>query len=94
MIVAASGCIRDNVNRRCARVIPLQNNNALSRFGMVAGGFLSRTARRTYQASGPANVSTIAFPCRGRQDAARIISRTREDPSLATIPGTVSPASE
>src|SRR5277367_6144795 len=74
--------------------MPLQKIKALSIFGIVAGGLRSRTARRTYQASGPTRVSTIALPCTGRQDAARIISRTRERPNAPTIPGTVKPASE
>jgi hypothetical protein len=42
--------------------MPLQKINALSAFGIVAGCLRIRTARRTYQASGPTSVSTIALP--------------------------------
>src|SRR6202012_2412487 len=89
MTAVDSGQSRERENVRWSRVMPLQNNRRASRGGMDID-FPSRALRRAYQAIGPLRVSTIATPCGGTDAAMRIISRTRDDPLLATTPGTVS----
>src|SRR6185312_16401924 len=84
----------------CAGVIPLQNTNPANAVGKPPERTerpfctLRFAVRRAYQLSAPGNVSTRAPPLVGTCAVAKIISRTRAEPSLVTTPGTVTPASE
>src|SRR6202000_2244775 len=78
-------------------VIPLQNANLANAVGKPPERpfcTLRFAVRRPYQRSAPGNVSTRALPLAGPGAAAKIIPRTRAEPSLVTTPGTVNPASE
>src|SRR3954452_9539995 len=97
MMGADSRQDRASVNLRCAGVIPLQNANLANAVGKPPERpfcTLRFAVRRANQLSAPGNVSTTALPLAGTCAAAKIISRTRAEPSLVTTPGTGNPASE
>ena len=90
---ADSGYRRDSAYLRCSRDIAFQNANLAAVLGITTD-LLIRGPIRANGANGPRRVSSTDNPCGGIKAAASTISRTLVAPSLATIPGTVSPPIE